>query len=101
MRSVCVCAPAPHPPTGPHSGGTGNPRSAEGGRCGYGPRLPLLVISPWAKANHVSHSVSDQSSIVKFVEDNWDLGHIPGSFANVAGSLNDLFDFSHDGGTNP
>ncbi|HEV3370739.1 MAG TPA: alkaline phosphatase family protein [Acidimicrobiales bacterium] len=87
--------------TGANSCGTGSPLAAEGGRCGYGPRLPLLVISPWAKANHVSHSISDQSSIVKFVEDNWDLGHIPGSFANVAGSLNDLFDFSHGGGTNP
>ena len=87
--------------TGANSCGSGSPLAAEGGRCGYGPRLPLLVISPWAKANHVSHSISDQSSIVKFVEDNWDLGHIPGSFANVAGSLNDLFDFSHGGGTNP
>ncbi len=87
--------------TGANSCGSGSPLAAQGGRCGYGPRLPLLVISPWAKANHVSHSISDQSSIVNFVEDNWDLGRIPGSFANVAGSLNDLFDFSHDGGTNP
>src|SRR5947199_9555773 len=43
------------------------------GRCGYGPRLPLVVISPYAKANYVDHSVSDQSSIVRFIEDNWNL----------------------------
>jgi len=28
------------------------------GRCGYGPRLPLLMISPWAKPNYVSHTVN-------------------------------------------
>ena len=39
------------------------------GRCGYGPRLPLLVISPWAKPNYVSHTVTDQSSILRFIED--------------------------------
>ncbi|MEJ2399358.1 MAG: alkaline phosphatase family protein, partial [Gammaproteobacteria bacterium] len=35
-------------------------------RCGYGPRLPLLVISPWARRNYVDHSVTDQSSILRF-----------------------------------
>ncbi|MEW5302291.1 MAG: hypothetical protein WDW36_005092 [Sanguina aurantia] len=41
------------------------------GRCGYGPRLPLLVISPWARVNMVDHTLTDQSSITRFVEDNW------------------------------
>jgi phospholipase C len=63
-------------------------------RCGYGPRLPLLVISPYSKANYVDHSVTDQSSILKFVEDNWGTGTISGSFDSVAGSLNSMFDFS-------
>ena len=40
-------------------------------RCGYGPRLPLIVISPWTRDNYVSHNVTDQSSVVKFIEDNW------------------------------
>jgi hypothetical protein len=57
------------------------------GRCGYGPRLPLLVISPWAKHNYVDHTLTDQSSILKFVEDNWRLPRIPGSFDAIAGSL--------------
>jgi phospholipase C len=66
----------------------------EQGRCGYGPRLPLLVISPWVKQNYVSTTLTDQSSILQFIEQNWDLGQIPGSAANIAGSLDDLFDFT-------
>jgi phospholipase C len=65
------------------------------GRCGYGPRLPLLVISPYARKNYVDHTVTDQSSVVRFIEDNW-LGsqRIPGSFDALAGTLNGMFDFS-------
>jgi phospholipase C len=64
------------------------------GRCGYGPRLPLLVISPYAKQNYVDHTVTDQSSILRFVEDNWLGGQrITGSFDNIAGRLNTMFDF--------
>jgi phospholipase C len=65
-------------------------------RCGYGPRLPLLVISPFAKQNFVDHSVTDQSSILRFIEDNWKLGRIGDqSFDALAGNLTNLFDFSH------
>jgi phospholipase C len=64
------------------------------GRCGYGPRLPLLVISPYAKRNYVDHTVTDQSSILRFVEDNWLGGQrITGSFDNIAGRLNTMFQF--------
>lgn len=65
------------------------------GRCGYGPRLPLLVISPWAKHNFVDHTVTDQSSIVQFIEDNWLNGERigQGSYDAVAGSLLNMFDF--------
>src|SRR5262249_31141096 len=52
------------------------PAGAYPGRCGYGPRLPLLVISPYAQRNFVDHGVTDQSSILKFIEDNWQLGRI-------------------------
>jgi phospholipase C len=71
------------------------------GRCGYGPRLPLVVISPWAKSNYVSHVLTDQSSILKFIEYNWSLGTISGSFANRAGALNKMFDFGPHGGNTP
>ena len=47
---------------------TGTPEEA---RCGVGPRLPMLVISPYAKMNFVDGTFSTQSSIVQFIEDNW------------------------------
>ncbi len=58
-------------------------------RCGYGQRLPLLVISPYTQDNYVSHDVTDQSSIVKFIEDNWLYGERigEGSYDQIAGSL--------------
>jgi phospholipase C len=58
-------------------------------RCGYGPRLPLVVISPYTRSNYVSHNVTDQSSIIKFVENNWLGGKRigGGSYDAIAGSL--------------
>jgi len=81
-------------------GNCGTPRPIPGtavvqnGRCGYGPRMPLLVISPWAKKNYVDHRVTDQSSILRFIEDNWNLGRIGGGSTDaIAGTLNGMFDF--------
>ena len=67
--------------------------AGQDGRCGYGPRLPLLVVSPWAKEGFVDHTLTDQSSILRFVEDNWSLPRIDGSFDAIAGPLNSMFDF--------
>ncbi len=66
------------------------------GRCGYGPRLPLLVISPWAKSNFVDHTMTDQTSILRFVEDNWLGGERvgQGSFDAIANPIDNMFDFS-------
>jgi phospholipase C len=65
------------------------------GRCGYGPRLPFLVISPYSKKNFVDHSVIDQSSITRFIEDNWLGGQrITGSFDALAGTINSMLDFT-------
>jgi phospholipase C len=65
-------------------------------RCGYGPRLPLLVLSPFAKSNFVDHTVTDQSSVLKFVEDNWKTGRIgDASFDEHAGSIESMFDFQN------
>jgi phospholipase C len=72
------------------------------GRCGYGPRIPLLVISPWAKANYLDSTVTDQSSIPRFIEDiflnSTRLGG--GSFDSIAGSIENMFDFSQTAGQN-
>jgi phospholipase C len=66
------------------------------GRCGYGPRMPLMVISPFAKVNYVDHSITDQSSILRFVEDNWSLGRIgDNSMDAMAGSLLGMFRFQN------
>jgi phospholipase C len=66
-------------------------------RCGYGPRLPLLVISPYAKTNFVDHTLSDQSSVLRFIEDNWLCGRRigGGSFDALAGPLTPMFDLAH------
>jgi phospholipase C len=67
------------------------------GRCGYGPRLPLLVISPYARQNFVDHSLTDQTSVLRFIEDNWLGGERVGggSFDAIAGSIDGMFDFKH------
>jgi phospholipase C len=66
------------------------------GRCGYGPRQPLLVISPYAKANFVDHTLTDQSSVLRFIEDNWLKGQRigQGSFDAMAGTIENMFDFT-------
>jgi phospholipase C len=67
-------------------------------RCGYGDRLPFLVISPYSRQNYVSHRLIDTTSVVKFIEDNWLGGQrIPGSFDAVSGSIDGpggLLDFN-------
>jgi phospholipase C len=88
-------SPTPATPlTGSNSGGT-----PENGRCGYGTRLPLLAISPFAKRNHVDHTLTDQSSVLRFIEDNWLGGERiqpGGSFDTIAGTLDHMFDFDRD-----
>jgi len=66
------------------------------GRCGYGPRLPLLAISPWARRNHVDSHVTDLTSILRFIEDVFLDGRRigGGSFDAISGSLMPLFDFA-------
>lgn len=73
------------------------------GRCGYGPRLPLLVISPYAKKNYVDNTVTDQSSVTRFIEDVF-LGSArlgQGSSDAIAGSLSNMFNFTTTNGAAP
>jgi phospholipase C len=65
-----------------------------GGRCGPGPRLPMLVISPFARANYVDHHTTEQASILRFIEDNWKTGTIGDfCFDTRAGSIKHMFNF--------
>lgn len=72
------------------------------GRCGHGPRLPFLVISPWSRVNFVDHTMTDQTSVIRFIEDNWRLGRIGGgSFDVLSGPITGMFDFSHRSAARP
>ena len=78
------------------------PDGAYQDRCGYGPRQPMLVISPYAKVNFIDHHITDTTSILRFIEDNWGLGHIGNqSFDSKAGSLMSMFDFSNSASAHP
>jgi phospholipase C len=74
----------------------GSQSDGPGARCGYGPRLPLLIVSPYAKRNYVSHALSDQTSVLRFIEDIWlDGARVSEiSFDRRAGSLLDMFDLA-------
>jgi phospholipase C len=84
--SVCGSGPAP-------LGLAGKPVN---GRCGPGPRIPFLVISPWARSGTVSHQRITQASVVRFIEDNWLHGKRlgGGSFDATSGSIASMFDFT-------
>ena len=59
-------------------------------RCGFGQRLPLLVISPWTRgSNYVSGNLTNTSSVTSFIEDNWLGGKRigVGSYDAISGSL--------------
>jgi phospholipase C len=43
---------------------------------GDGPRIPMLVISPYSTGGRVVHTYYDQASVLKFIERNWSLGPI-------------------------
>ena len=77
--------------------GARTPTAGYRDRCGYGPRQPLMVLSPYSKVNAVDHQITDQTSILRFIEDNWLGGQRigDGSFDTFAGSLDGLFDFAH------
>ena len=71
-------------------------------RCGYGPRLPMLVLSPYARRNYVDHTRTDQTSILRFIEDNWGTGRIGDhSYDSRAGTLTGMLDFRHRPDTTP
>jgi phospholipase C len=82
---------------------------------GDGTRIPLIVVSPYTKAGHISHEYADHVSILKFIERNWRLEPVShrsrDNFPNpivhednpyvplnspALGDLFDLFDFHHN-----
>jgi phospholipase C len=60
---------------------------------GYGPRVPMLVISPFARPGFVAHDTYDFTSVLKFVEVRWGLSHLT-SRDHRANNMLECFDFS-------
>jgi phospholipase C len=60
---------------------------------GLGFRVPLLVISPYAKANHVSHVQYETASVLRFAEDLFGLGQLAAADKRATSPAADCFDF--------
>jgi phospholipase C len=74
-------------------GNCGSPKAndvssgTQNGRCGLGPLRALAGRFARAKPNFIDDTITDQSSILRFIEDNWGLGRIGrGSTDAIAGS---------------
>lgn len=61
-----------------------------GGYDRYGFRVPAAVVSPYAKPDHVSHTVYDHTSVLKLVEQKWNLGALTYRDANANSPLDCL-----------
>jgi phospholipase C len=61
-------------------------------RYGFGPRVPMIIISPWAKHGHISHTVYEYSSLLKFAERRYGLAPLTERDL-LANEVLDSFDF--------
>ena len=59
---------------------------------GYGFRVPMIVVSPYARRGFVDHDTMDHTSILKFIADNWQLPYLTEREAR-AGNLTTAFKF--------
>jgi phospholipase C len=62
-------------------------------KYGYGPRVPVLLISPYAKTGYIDHTVLDFTSMLKFIEQNWNIAPLAERDTN-ANNLLSAFDFN-------
>jgi phospholipase C len=61
---------------------------------GNGIRVPLLVISPYAKKNYVSHQQFETASVLRFAEDLYGLPQMAAADARATSPAADCFDFT-------
>jgi phospholipase C len=61
---------------------------------GLGMRVPLLVISPYAKQGYVTHVQYEHGSMLRFIEDNWGLAQLAASDARANDPAQDCFNWS-------
>lgn len=59
---------------------------------GYGPRVPLIILSPYAKKSYISHTLYEFASVLKFIEEDFGLAPLGDRDANANDTL-DSFDF--------
>lgn len=81
-----ACAPDGHEPEL-------QPHDPPGGFDQLGPRVPMIVVSPFAKKNYVSHVVYDHTSILRFIAARFVLPALTARDANAEAPW-DMFDFS-------
>ncbi|MGC8661839.1 MAG: alkaline phosphatase family protein, partial [Nitrososphaeria archaeon] len=62
---------------------------------GYGGRVPLLIISPYAKENYIDSTVLNHDSILKFIDYNWNMPYLS-SWVAQSGSVLSAFDFNQN-----
>ncbi|MBV8530839.1 MAG: hypothetical protein JO104_05935 [Candidatus Eremiobacteraeota bacterium] len=62
---------------------------------GLGMRMPLLIVSPYARKGYVSHVHYEHGSILRFVEDTFGLPRLAASDKRAKSPVNDCFDFKH------
>jgi phospholipase C len=60
---------------------------------GLGFRVPMIVISPYARAGYIAHTQYEPASILKFIETNWGLGEIGVNDKRATG-IDGMFDFT-------
>ncbi|HEV3090930.1 MAG TPA: alkaline phosphatase family protein [Candidatus Cybelea sp.] len=65
------------------------------GYGGLGLRVPAIIVSPYAKPGYISQTNYDFGSILKYVENNWNLGNLGGSDESAA-SIIDCFDYNQE-----
>jgi phospholipase C len=61
---------------------------------GLGMRIPMLIVSAYAKQGHVSHVPYEHGSILKFIEDIWGLPRLGASDTRAKSPEKDAFDFN-------
>ncbi len=88
-----VPPPAAVPPDDIPPNISGEGQSQPGGYDRYGFRVPMIVVSPWARPNYVSRVVADHTSILSFIEHKWNLPPLTRRDAS-AWNLSDMFDVS-------
>ena len=68
-------------------------RPRESAFCELGVRVPLVVVSPWARRHFVSHVEREHTALMRFIESVFDLPALTARDAN-SDALLDMFDFA-------